>query len=284
VDPVGVSTPVDLVVNTYERTYRRVLVPGFFSGIEDQCRFPFAGRVALINNVGDEPDARRRAAELVASGELTGFELVRECLPGALARTGLRESELGATRHYVDSLLVAVTLPGAPWLVNWDADISLAEPADWISPSIDLMDRDAGILCANPDNFHHPAGLAGTERADGFALTPGFSDQLFLARRADLARPIYTERCVAALRCPIAHIGWSFEMRVDSYMRHHGLLRASELGSRYIHPPEMAGTSYPAPDLPARIRRMRNMALLAYLRNAPPRLRPACARDLGGGV
>jgi hypothetical protein len=279
-----VTPPVDLVVNTFERTYRSVLVPGFFQAIEEGCRFPFAGRVALINNVDDEPDARERAQALVAAGELTGFELVRERLPAALARTGLRDADLGATRHYIDSLLVAATLPGAPWLVHWDADIRLAEPADWIRPSIDLMERDSRLLCANPDNFHHPAELAEVERVDGFVLAPGFSDQLFLARRADLARPIYGERCLAALRCPIAHIGWSFEMRVDSYMRHNGLLRANALAARYIHTPEMAGASYPPQDVPARLRRARNMAILAYLRNAPRALRPQCTRDLGGGV
>jgi len=83
----GVSAPVDLVVNTYERTYRRALAPGFFRDIQDQCRFSFAGRVALINNVGDESDARKRAEALVAGGELTGFELVRKRLPAALERT-----------------------------------------------------------------------------------------------------------------------------------------------------------------------------------------------------
>ena len=282
--PRRVSAPVDLVVNTYERTYRRVLTPGFFRNIEEQCRFTFAGRMALINNVDDEDDTRRRAGALVAAGELTGFELVRQRLAAALERTGLHESDLGITRHYVDSLLVAVTLPGAPWLVHWDADVRLVEPVDWITSSIELMDHDRRVLCANPDNLHHPAIPAEDERADGFALTLGFSDQLFLARRADLGRAIYGERCVAALRCPIAHLGWSFEMRVDSYMRHHGLLRANELGSRYIHPPEMAGASYPAPDLRARLRRARNMAVVAYLRNAPAGLRPRCARDLGDGV
>lgn len=278
------TPPVDLVVNTFERNYRRVLVPGFFQAIEEQCRFPFAGRVALINNVDDESDARERAQALVAVGELTGFELVSERLPAALARTCLSDSDLDAARHYVDFLLVAVTLPGAPWLVHWDADIRLAKRADWIGPSIALMERDRRVLCANAENFHHPAELAAFERAEGFVLAPGFSDQLFLARRADLARPIYGTRCVAALRCPIAHIGWSFEMRVDSYMRHNGLLRANALAARYIHPPETAGRSYPATDAPARLRRVRNMAVLAYLRRAPRALRPRCSRDLGAAV
>jgi hypothetical protein len=282
--PPGVSASVDLVVNTYERSYRRVLESGFFKAIEEQCRFPFAGRVALINNVDDENDARRRAETLVATGELTGFELVRERLPWALQRTGLRDADLGTTRHYIDAMIVAVTLPGAPWLVYWDADIRLAEPADWITPSIELMEHDARVLCANPENLHHPVRDTSAERAAGFALSLGFSDQLFLARRADLGRPVYGDRCVAALRNPMAHLGWIFEMRVDSYMRHNGFLRASELSSRYLHPPETAGLSYPSSALRARLRRARNMAVVAYLRNAPARLRPRCARDLGGGA
>ena len=275
---------VDLVVNTYERTYRSVLVPGFFSEIEAQCRFPFAGRVAMINNVEDELDARERAQALVAAGELTGVELVRERLPSALERTGLSEADLGATRQYTIGMLVAVTLPGAPWVVHWDPEVTLAEPADWITPSIELMDADARVLTANPDNLHHPVRLDRAERVDGFALSLGFSDQLFLARRADLGRPIYGDRCVAALRGPQAHMGWIFEMRIDSHMRHNGRLRANHLGSRYAHPPETAGVAYDPPDLRARLRHARNMAILAYLRNAPPRLRPRCARDLGGGV
>jgi hypothetical protein len=280
----SVSASVDLVVNTFERSYRRVLEPGFFSAIEEQCRFPFARRIALINNVDDESAARRRAEALVAAGELTGFELVRERLPDALERTGLGESDLGVTRHYTDAMIVAVTLPGSPWLVHWDADIRLAEARDWITPSVELMDRDARVLCANPDNLHHPVRYAAGERVNGFALTLGFSDQLFLARRADLGKPIYGERCVAALRNPVAHLGWIFEMWIDSYMRHHGRLRASELSTRYVHPPQSAGLSYPASGPGARLRRARNMAILAYLRNAPRRLRPSCARDLGGGI
>ena len=63
--------PVDLVVNCWERSYREVLAPGFFAGIAEQNRFPFAGRVALVNNVDDVADARRRAQRLVDAGELT---------------------------------------------------------------------------------------------------------------------------------------------------------------------------------------------------------------------
>jgi hypothetical protein len=275
---------VDLVVNCWERSYRSVLAPRFFGRIAEQCRFPFAGRVALINNVDDEADARERAEALVADGELTGFAFVREHLGGALEQTGLDVSALGATRRYMEAVLVAVTLRGAPWLVYWDAEVTLADPVDWIRPSIELMERDGRVMCANPDNLHHPVSRERAELIDGFALAYGFSDQLFLARRRDFAGPVYGERCVASLRYPLAHLGRIFEMRVDSYMRHNGRLRASHLGSRYFHPPEMAGDSYPTGDLRARLRNALNMAIVAYLRKAPEGLRPRCARDLGHGV
>ena len=64
------TVPVDLVVNCYERTYRRVLAEGFFDAIADQNRVEFAGRYAVINNVVDTADARAMAERLVASGEI----------------------------------------------------------------------------------------------------------------------------------------------------------------------------------------------------------------------
>jgi hypothetical protein len=282
---VSAAPPVDLVVNSYERTYRDVLAPGFFPELVEQNRFPFAGRVALVNNVEDRAGARRRAEELLDAGEITAFHFVDHELPAALRVTGLEPADLEPIPHLIGYLLVAVTLAGAPWLVHWDAEVRLAEPVDWIGPALALMEADPRVLAANAGNRHHPAG--GREEVEvrgGFSLGHGFSDQLFLARRADLARPIYRRRCVATLRYPLADLGYHFEMRVDAHMRHNGLLRASHIGSGYMHPPETAGAGYAAPTLPQRLRRARNMALLAYLRRAPRPLVPRCSRDLGGGV
>jgi hypothetical protein len=277
------TVPVDLVVNCYERTYRDVLAPGFFSGLEGQNAVSFEGRVALVNNVADRDDARRRAEALLEAGEITALHFVEEWIDAALRVVGLAPADLGRGRRYSEHLLVAVTLPGAPWVLHWDAEVRLRERVDWTTPSIDLMEREPRVLVANPNDWHHPAGRVERtlERRNGFALGFGFSDQLFLARRADLARPIYGERCIATARNPLAHFAYIFEMRIDAYMRHHGLLRASHLDSAYLHPPESAGGSYPDATWRERLRRTWNMALLAYIERAPRALRPRCTRDLG---
>src|SRR5438067_7835347 len=112
---------VDLVVNTFERTYREVLSPGFFEGLEDQNRRSFARKLALINNVSDRDDAVARAQELLANGEIDAFELVSDHLDRALAATGLTREELEPLLHWSDCVLVAATLPGSPWILYWDA-------------------------------------------------------------------------------------------------------------------------------------------------------------------
>lgn len=267
---------VDLVVNTWERDYRQVLAPGRFPELAGQSRFPFARRVALVNNVEDRDDAERRARALVEAGEIDDFAFVADRLPAALAATGLTQRDLEGVRHYSDAPLVAITLDASPWLVYWDAEVRLRQPADWITPSIERMERDPRILVANPAWTDDTLEAETIERDGDFALGLGFSDQLFLVRRAELARPVYRERCVAALRYPLAHVGPVFEARVDAWMRHHGRLRATYTPVTYVHPPGGAGASYPATTFAQRLRRKRNMALLAAVRRSP--WKPDCCR------
>jgi len=272
---------VDLVLNCFERTYRDVLAPGFFPRVVEQNRFAFARRVVLINNVDDLDDARARADALIARGELTDALVVSEHLDAALAVAGLTYADIARAPHYTNCALVGIAAEGSPWLCYWDADVRLHEPIDWITPSVDLLRRERRALVANPNDFHFPEPQTpASEVVDGFALAPGFSDQLFLARRADLARPIYRERSIAAYRNPLAHITPIFEARLDSYMRHHGLLRASHLASAYVHPSDGAGVSYPGQTRVERFRRMRNQALLAGVRAVPRFTRPPALRDL----
>ena len=271
---------VDLVVNCFERTYREVLVPGFFARIERENRFAFAGRVALVNNVDDVADARARAQVLLDAGELTDVVVVAEHLDAALRTTGLARRHLGRVPHYSDCALVAVTMPGAPWLLYWDADLRLVEPVDWITPSVELMERDRRVLVACPNNWHHPEpGRTAIEAHDGFAFAYEFSDMVFLARRAELARPIYRDRSVAVFRFPLAHIGHIFEARLDAHLRRAGRLRALHLGSMFRHTIEGIGAGHPAHSRFERLRRMAYQGALLAVRTTPARLRPRHLRD-----
>lgn len=266
---------VDLVINTFERNYRDVLRRGFFPAIEEQNRFRFAARVALINNVADRAAAADRAETLLATGEIDRYHFVDERLASALQLTGLTRRDLGRIPHYSDCALVAVTLPGSPWLLYWDADVHLRESVDWLSPALELSARDPRIMAANPAWWRGGVGRETIETTGPFALGHGFSDAVFLGRRADFARPIYRERCLASLRYPLAHIAADFEQRVDAYMRTHRRLRATHIGAVYEHP-ETEGAGYPAASAVERIRRWRNLLvvrLLGVLRSRRPTLR-----------
>ena len=255
---------IDLVINTFERTYRNVLAPGTFRRVEEQNLRRFRRRVALINNVGDLDDARRRAASLRDSGEIDEYHVVEDRLDKALAATGLTRRDLGRIPHYSDCALVAVTLPGAPWLLYWDAEVELDRPYDWISPSVDLMEADERVVGASPTGSTGEARWSTLEVVGDFALSFGLSDQLFLARRKDLGRPIYGCSALASLRFPLAHVAPVFEQRLDAYMRSVNRYRASHLCAIYHHPKNQ-GFQHPRATAPEKLRRVRNHLIFRIL-------------------
>jgi hypothetical protein len=138
------------------------------------------------------------------------------------------------------------------------------------------MESDPRILVASPGWIPSTLEAEMIERHGEFAITRGFSDQLYLVRRADLARPIYHKRCVARMRYPMAHIGYIFESRVDAYMRHNDRTRLVHTGTHYRHPAETAGQSHPAASGPERLRKLRNQAVIAFLARSP--WRPECCQ------
>jgi hypothetical protein len=267
---------VDLVVNAFERNYRQVFSAGFFSGLEDQNRFRFAQRVALINNVEDVADAKQRADALVASGELHGYHLVERELARALSITGIGREDLGRLPHYSDCSLVAVTLPGSPWLLYWDPDIYLERPTDWISPAIARMDADPRLVVANPLWEDSTLDSTTLEYDGDFAIGQGFSDQVYLVRRTDLGAPVYNHRCIATYRYPVSAIAYVFEARVDAWMRHEKRLRLTYLPARYRHPVHTIGSARERSRPAESLRRMRNGIVLKALAASP--WKPACCR------
>lgn len=273
---------VDLCVNCYERTYREVLAPGFFPALAENHAHRFARRTAIVNNVEDRAEVEARIERLRSSGELDAAFFVEDHIEQALRRTGVAREEIARAPYFTDWGLVLVTVPGPDWLVHCDPEVRLKEPVDWIEPSIELMQRDARVMVANPRWYaptprHETLPSSTLEQADGFALGLGFSDQLFLARRAELAAPIYGQRCVASLRYPMINLTRSFEARVDAWMRHHDRLRANYLDAIYVHPDEI-GSAYPSRSPTEKLRTLLNLVLIAAVQHAP--LKRRCWRGL----
>ncbi len=274
---------VDLVINTFQRTYRRALAPGVLASVCEANLHPFARRVVLINNVADRADAVGRAQRLLDDGEIDEFHLVEDHLDRALLTAGLRRRELEPMLHYCDGPLVAAILTGSPWFLYWDPEARLIEPVDWIGPALELMNRDRRVIVANPsweppeeDGRRPGVEREAIETREDFCIGHGFSDQVFLARRATMAAPIYRQRCIISIIYPTAHKAQIFEARVGAYMRHHGCLRATSLAATYLPDASAGGSSYAPSGALETARYLRNALALKAFGLSP--WRPACLR------
>jgi hypothetical protein len=162
-------------------------------------------------------------------------------------------------------------------MIHCDSEVRMQEPVDWITPSIELMERDRRVMVANP-RWYAPTPRIDTlarstlEWTGEFALGLGFSDQLFLCRRSEIAAPIYGQRCLATRRYPMANVSRSFEARIDAWMRHRDRLRANYLGATYVHPDEIGG-GYPARSPREKIASLFNRAVIAGVRRSPVKRR-----------
>ena len=200
-----------------------------------------------------------------------------------MSTTGLSRAELEPLLHYSDGPLVAATLAGSPWFLYWDPEARLVEQTDWITPALALLDGDSRLMAANPSwELADTTGRRpGVEREtlttrDGFAIGRGFSDQVFLARRALFATQIYSQRCISRITYPGAHKARVFEARVDAHMRHNEGLRATSLAATYLTDQDEGSSAYPPSGLAETGRYLINGLAIRALRASP--WRPACLR------
>lgn len=269
-DPVK-EPCVDLVINCYERTYRSVLAPRFFTHVSDSCEFLFAKHTVLLNNIPDMRDAMHLAEERMAAGEIHQVCIVEEYLNEALAVTGLTRKKLGNIAHYSNWALAALVVPGSDYMLHWDAEISMVQPFNWISPALDLIRSDPRVAIANPMWKGGENAPEFRERAGDFALSYGFSDQIYLMNRKEFARPIYQHWVPISLRYPVAHIAPYFEQMVDSYLRVANRLRATHTLAQYVHP-VAEGAAYPR-DIKSQALSLVKRVAVGIMRHSPGRHR-----------
>jgi hypothetical protein len=234
---MGGTVGVALVVNTYERTYRSVLAPGFFPKVVDSNLRQFDEVVALVNNVDDESDARSRAETLLSRGEITGYAFVADHIGLVLERTGLTSRSLRRHPYLLDYGLVMPHVCESEWLLGWDAETELETPANWVDPGIELLE-------SNPRLFHTSLAWPGftadspgyeveeVGRIGDYSINWGFSDQLFLLRRADLIGKIYQRFAPMAAARHAPH-PTTFEYRVEANQRAMRRPRATLTTVRY---------------------------------------------------
>jgi hypothetical protein len=247
------------------------LAPGFVSTIVDDSLFAFARRTILLNNINDKEDALRLAKERLAAGEIDQINVVEDHLDEALAVTGLTKERLGKIAHFSNWALAALVIPGNDYMVHWDAEIRMVQPYNWIDAALQLFAADSRVAVANPLWKSGERSPEFREWSGDFALSYGFSDQVYLLNRREFARPIYDHWVPIALRYPVAHISPYFEQMVDSYLRVANRYRATHMVARYEHPVE-EGISYPR-DVKARALFTARRIAVAAMRRTPGRHR-----------
>jgi hypothetical protein len=131
--------------------------------------------------------------------------------------------------------LVGIYLCRTEFLLHFSSDSILREPADWVTPTLELYCQDDKIIgVANPMwHEHWPRQEAVRETPDFFAGY-GFSDQCYLVRTRDLRAPIYNEKHPGSERFP-KYGGQLFEKRVDSWMLNHRRFRLTYRHAFYVH-------------------------------------------------
>jgi hypothetical protein len=256
---------VDFIVNTFERTYREVLAPGFVAGMANSHCYSFSKRIVIINNVADRLAAEERADDLKNSGEITEYYFVADLLENTLRKAELTLADLEPNVHYTNWALTAAFLDWSEFFVHCDADVRLKERRDWITPSLELMMQDPRIAVANPNWTSDSLTQEVREFHGDFGIGYGFSDQLYLVRRTEFARPIYQFYAPISLRYPMSAMGRIFEQMVDSYMRVNGRMRATLTTVEYIHGAE-EGASHTKLKGVARLKQARNAAVLFTLK------------------
>ncbi len=229
---------VDLIINCYEKTYRKVLDPDFIKNIIDRNRFSFKNVFVVIGNVSDRMAVSKLAEKIVRKKVINDFYFVEDHIETALKKVGLKKKELGRIPWYSDWEYVMLQVCRSEYFLHWDSDIALAKKTDWISPSIIEMERETSYFTACPawtKNLDDCRKESFQETGD-FLIGYGFSDQIYLGRKADFYRPIYRYFHLMSLRYLLVYINRIYESRVDSYMRTHSKFRIVYKKAVYIHP------------------------------------------------
>lgn len=228
---------VDLIVNCYERTYREVLAPNFFSSLCEQNDYAFDGCIALINNVDDLPAARQLAEQRIRAGEISSYYIVSDLLPNALRATGMTGRALGRRPYFVDYGLVMSLAGDSDFIVGWDAEVRLTSASDWVTPALHLLKDRSDVFSAAPrwprrgfDSLDEET----VETCGDWALNWAFSDQVFMVRRDEISSPIYRRFALASIARHANH-PYSFEARLESYQRTSRRFRASHATIEYVH-------------------------------------------------
>lgn len=242
---------VSFATNCWERDWQQILLDPHYLAQRQIANhlFPFKEKILIINNVNDLPAVCHAAQKKVDEGVLTRFVVAEKIAHDVLIFFQLKREDFRPGRDaylyhnvnadwiYYNAIgpLAAIYLAQSDYLLYLTGDVRLDEPIEWIDQALFLMEKDSRYKVANLtwNHKYEEARRESLGRKKGFYVAgQGFSDQLFLVKRADFCAPIYRE-----IRADAGHFprGDVFEKRAFSAMKNRGWLRLTYSKGSYIH-------------------------------------------------
>ena len=226
---------VTFATSCWKRDWRRILLDKDYLAVRQIAhhRFPFAERLLIINNLGDDLDEAIKAARAkIDEGILTRC-VIADGIPPVfqLARSDFDEWQ------YYNALgpLTAINECTGSYLLYLTGDVYLKKPVDWISRALRCMQKHPRFKVANltwNENDCEAKKESYRSTWNFYVARQGFSDQMFLVRRADFCAPILGEIRPDSHHYPRGDV---FEKRVFSYMKNRNWERITFRRGSYTH-------------------------------------------------
>jgi hypothetical protein len=205
--------------------------------------FDFDDKILIINNVDDIREVSKYAKDKVEKKVLSDFYVAKTIEKEVLSFFNLKREDFKASEGYEDKwvfynaicVLTAIYLCKTDYFLYHTGDSYLEKKINWISETIDFMERKKNIKVANlvwNNNYDEVAKESYKKKGSFFIAKEGFSDQLFLVKTNDFKKRIYNE-----IRGDSSHFprGDVFERRVFSFMKNHKWKRIIYSKGSYTH-------------------------------------------------
>ena len=238
---------VAFATTCWERDWRTILHDPEYLRVRqiENHQFSFAEKILIINNVSDLPAVKKAAQAKVDEGVLTRFVVADEIAEEILSFFQLQRSDfqpgpnagVNADWIYYNALgpLAAIYAAQSKYLLYMTGDVYLKTPASWIEKAQHLMELKNNYKVANltwNGRYDEAKRESHKTRWNFYVSKTGFSDQMFLVRKADFCQPIYHESRPDTDHVPRGDV---FERRVLSYMLNRGWERITYRYGSYIH-------------------------------------------------
>jgi hypothetical protein len=242
---------VTFATSCWERDWSHILLDPTYLAVRQigNHQFEFKEKLLVINNVKDLELVSQAAEKKVQEGVLTRVIATEKMAEEALSFFQMKREDFraGSDAHlyggvnddwiYYNSIapLAAIYSCESDYLLYMTGDVRLDDAISWIPKALRMMEKDERYQVANLLWWHEKkqAKKESIFQKRGFFVSArGFSDTMFLVKRASFRAPIYREIREDAGHYPRGDV---FEKRAFSAMKNRGWLRLTYAKASYIH-------------------------------------------------